>query len=75
MGLPVASSKPVDSLPTPYLPKSSDRPGPSGSWFKRHDGRSVGAERCCLPTRVLELRAGVGFDQVASLDPFESVPF
>ena len=52
MGHPVASSKPIDSLLTPSLPRSPDRPGASGSWFKRHDGRSVGAELCCLPTRI-----------------------
>jgi hypothetical protein len=35
----------------------------------------VGAELHCFAASVFELRAGVGRDEVAALDPFEAVPF
>ena len=42
--------------------------------LERLDRGSVGAELHCLAACVLELRAGVGRDEVAALDPLEAVP-
>jgi hypothetical protein len=37
------------------------------------DGGAAGAELLRLAARVFELRAGIGVDELAGLDPFEAV--
>jgi hypothetical protein len=39
----------------------------------RPNGRAAGTELLCLAARVFELGAGVGVDELASLDPLEAV--
>ena len=46
-----------------------------GRWLERLDRGAVRAELHRLAARILELRAGVGRDEVAALDPLESMPF
>jgi hypothetical protein len=43
------------------------------SWPVRLDRVAAGAELLRLASGVLELRAGVGIDQLAGLDPLEAV--
>jgi hypothetical protein len=41
--------------------------------FVRLNGGAAGPELLCLATRVFELGAGVGVDELASFDPLEPV--
>jgi hypothetical protein len=44
-----------------------------GTRFVGLDGGAAGAELLCLATRVFELGAGIGVDQLAGFDPLEAV--
>jgi hypothetical protein len=44
-----------------------------GTRFVGLDGGAAGAEPLCLATRVFELEAGVGVDELAGFDPLEAV--
>jgi len=44
-----------------------------GTRFVGLDGGAAGAELLCLATRIFELGAGVGVDELAGSDPIEAV--
>jgi hypothetical protein len=44
-------------------------------WFVGLECRAAGSELLRLAAGVFELRARVGVDQLAGLDPLEAVPF
>jgi hypothetical protein len=52
-------------------PKNSRASDPS--WLVRLDSGAAGAELLRLAPGVLELRMGVGIDELAGLDPLEAV--